>query len=143
MRRAFNPYRVHRVRFESPLGVVEAARALAATDKTRLGRGLHACQLRVQVDGANVLIDPLSANVSFTSGQERLFRGTLQPNSDGVGTVLVGGFSLFWMARLIFFPVSLFGGAGVAAAAICHSSLLLGLMAALFLYWASTYVFRG
>lgn len=73
----FNPYRVHRVRFESPLCVVDTALALAATDKTRLGSGLHACQLRVQVDGANILIDPLSANVSFTSGQERLFRGTL------------------------------------------------------------------
>ena len=54
--------------------------------------------------------------------------------------MLVGDFYLFRMARLLFFPVSLLGGVGVAIVAIRHSSLLLGLMAAFFVYWASTYV---
>jgi hypothetical protein len=81
----------------------EGFKALAASDKTSLGRGLHKYRLRVRVRDSCVFIDPEQADITISDASERLFRGNLRPNADGEGSVLDGCFYLSWMTRFVFF----------------------------------------
>ena len=120
----------------------EGLEALAASDKTSLGSGFHKYRLRVRVRDSCVFVDPEQADITISDASERLFRGSLRPNVDGEGSVLDGCFYLSWMARFVFFPVTLLTSVGVSVVALLHPSIWpVGLLALPFWYFALGYLF--